>query len=41
AKAMPNLSPTNPKYRLFISAWKRLPVAIASRLGPWLARALG
>lgn len=41
AKAMPNLSPTNPKYRLFIAAWKRLPNALATRLGPLLARSLG
>ncbi len=41
AREMPNLSPTNPKYQLFISAWKRLPNAIATRLGPLLARSLG
>ncbi|MEM9386302.1 MAG: FemAB family XrtA/PEP-CTERM system-associated protein [Pseudomonadota bacterium] len=41
AKSMPNLSPTNPKYRLFISAWKRLPNALARRIGPLLARSLG
>ena len=41
AQAMPDLSPANPKYRLFIEAWKRLPMPVATRLGPWLARNLG
>jgi FemAB-related protein (PEP-CTERM system-associated) len=41
ARAMPDLSPVNPKYRLFIAAWKRLPTAVSNRLGPWLARYLG
>jgi FemAB-related protein (PEP-CTERM system-associated) len=41
AKAMPNLSPMNPKYRLFIAAWKRLPNVVARTLGPWLAKSLG
>ncbi|MFV0624571.1 FemAB family XrtA/PEP-CTERM system-associated protein [Sphingomonas sp. ac-8] len=34
-------SPLNPKYRLKIAAWQRLPLAIANRLGPWIARGLG
>lgn len=41
AREMPNLSPTNPKYRLFIAAWKRLPNFLATRIGPFLARSLG
>jgi FemAB-related protein (PEP-CTERM system-associated) len=41
AKAMPNLSPTNPKYQLFIEAWKRLPLGVSRIVGPWLARSLG
>ncbi len=41
ADAMPNLSPTNPKYRLFIGLWQRMPVALANRIGPWVARYLG
>ena len=40
AAEMPNLNPNNPKYRLFIRAWKRLPVALSRTLGPWLARGL-
>ena len=41
AAAMPNVSPTNPKYRLFIETWKRLPLPVARMLGPWIARSLG
>lgn len=38
---MPSLNPSNPKYRLMIEVWKRLPTAIAGRLGPPIARRLG
>jgi FemAB-related protein (PEP-CTERM system-associated) len=41
AKQVPDISPMNPKYRMFIEAWKRLPLPIANRIGPWLARNLG
>jgi hypothetical protein len=37
---MPDLNPNNPKYRLFINGWKRLPVAVSRTIGPWLARGL-
>jgi len=40
AKALPNVSPTNPKFAAFSAAWKRLPPAIADRAGPLLARHL-
>jgi FemAB-related protein (PEP-CTERM system-associated) len=40
AAEMPDLNPNNPKYRLFINAWKRLPVGLSRMLGPWLARGL-
>jgi FemAB-related protein (PEP-CTERM system-associated) len=36
----PDINPLNPKYRLFVAAWQRLPLAIANRIGPWLARDL-
>ena len=39
--AMPDLSPNNPKYRLFIGLWQKLPLAVSQRLGPYLARSLG
>lgn len=38
---MPNLNPTNPKYKLLIEAWKRLPLSVAGWLGPMIARRLG
>jgi len=40
AGEMPDLNPNNPKYRLFINAWKRMPVAVSRVVGPWLARGL-
>ncbi len=39
--SIPEINPLNPKYRLAISAWKRLPLPIANWLGPRLARNLG
>jgi FemAB-related protein (PEP-CTERM system-associated) len=39
--AIPENNPNNPKYRLFIAAWKRLPVPVANLLGPPLVRGLG
>lgn len=41
AGKMPNISPTNRKYRLFIKAWQHLPLSASCALGPWLARDLG
>ena len=41
ASAMPDINPMNPKYRLFIDCWKRLPLPLASVVGPWLSRSLG
>ena len=41
AEAVPNISPTNRKYSLFIKAWQRLPLPVSCALGPWLARDLG
>ena len=39
--AVPEHNPLNPKYRLMIAAWKRLPLPVANRLGPLLVRGLG
>lgn len=36
-----NVNPLDPKYRLMVAAWKRLPLPIANLAGPWLARGLG
>ena len=35
------VNPLNPKYRAMIAAWRRLPLPVANRLGPLLARGLG
>ena len=37
---VPDQGPSNPKFRLAIGAWKRLPLAVATRLGPAIARHL-
>lgn len=39
-QALPQLNPSNPKYRMAIAIWKRLPLALTNRLGPVLSRAL-
>jgi len=41
ATQVPDVNPLNPKYRLFIAAWQRLPVPVANLIGPWIARSLG
>ncbi len=41
AKQIPEINPLNPKYQLFIAAWKRLPLPVSQLIGPWLARDLG
>jgi hypothetical protein len=35
------VNPHNPKYALMVRAWKKLPLPIAMRLGPWISRGLG
>jgi len=39
--ALPDINPLNPKYQLFIAAWKRLPLGISQVIGPWLSKDLG
>lgn len=41
AKAIPDINPMNPKYRLFVAAWKHLPLSVSNRLGPMISRSLG
>ena len=41
ASALPDVNPLNPKYALFIRAWRRLPLPLANLLGPHLVRQLG
>ncbi len=37
---LPELNPNNPKYKLVIKAWQKLPVMVANRIGPMLVRNL-
>lgn len=41
ANEVPKLNPSNPKYRLLIDTWRRLPLPVAATLGPPVARLLG
>ncbi|RRQ22826.1 FemAB family XrtA/PEP-CTERM system-associated protein [Thiohalobacter thiocyanaticus] len=41
ATDLPNISPTNPKYKLFIELWSKLPLGLSRSLGPYLAKYLG
>jgi FemAB-related protein (PEP-CTERM system-associated) len=38
--AIPNQSPANPRFSAAIALWKRLPVSIATRLGPHIVRSI-
>lgn len=38
---VPQVNPNNPKYRVFIDAWKRLPLPLANIIGPRLSPYLG
>ena len=37
-KAIPDLSPKNPRFSLAIQLWRRMPLPVAERLGPLLVR---
>ena len=39
--AIRDANPLNPKYRLQVAVWSKLPLAIANRVGPWISRGLG
>ena len=39
--AVPNLNPSNPRYRMLIKAWKNLPLPLAGLIGPAVARRIG
>jgi FemAB-related protein (PEP-CTERM system-associated) len=40
ASRMPNLNPTNPRYRPVIEAWKRLPLGVTKLIGPMIVKYL-
>jgi len=39
AGSVPDINPDNPSLQRMISIWRRLPVALTRRLGPWVAQA--
>lgn len=41
APALPDNSPTNPKYQRFIALWQRLPLGVVNWLGPRIVRSIG
>ena len=40
-QTIPDHNPLNPKYALFIKAWKRLPLPVANLVGPHVVRGVG
>jgi hypothetical protein len=40
AQQPPNLNPTNPKYKLVIDTWKRLPLGLTKLIGPPIVKYL-
>jgi FemAB-related protein (PEP-CTERM system-associated) len=38
---LPEINPLNPKYRLMVAAWQRMPLWLANRIGPMIARGIG
>jgi len=41
ADELPNLSPNNPKYKVFIQLWQKLPLKVSQFIGPFLSKYLG
>jgi FemAB-related protein (PEP-CTERM system-associated) len=39
--SIPDHNPMNPKYKMFIAAWKKLPLPVANTVGPFIVRGLG
>lgn len=39
-QSIPQLRPDNPRYRMAIRAWQRLPLAVANQLGPRIVRSI-
>ncbi|WP_291984370.1 FemAB family XrtA/PEP-CTERM system-associated protein [Luteitalea sp.] len=39
-KEMPALNPDNPRYRMAIKAWQKMPVAATQLIGPFIARSI-
>jgi FemAB-related protein (PEP-CTERM system-associated) len=41
AQSVPDTNPLNPKYRLMIKTWQRMPLALANAIGPFIVKNLG
>lgn len=41
SEVVPDHNPLNPKYQLFIKAWRKLPLSLANLVGPHIVRNLG
>lgn len=41
ADEVPDINPLNPKYRLFINTWKKLPLSMTRLIGPLIVKNLG
>jgi FemAB-related protein (PEP-CTERM system-associated) len=39
-RSIPNASPSNPKFSLAVSLWKKLPLGVATRIGPSIVRVI-
>ena len=40
-KEVPDISPLNPKYEVFINIWRRLPLPVTKFIGPHIIKNLG
>ncbi len=38
---LPDVNPNNPKYKLLVNSWQKLPLPLANLLGPLISRSLG
>ncbi len=36
-----DVNPNSPKYKAQVALWQKLPLSVANRLGPWIAKGLG
>jgi FemAB-related protein (PEP-CTERM system-associated) len=36
-----DVNPNSPKYKMQIALWQKLPLSVANRMGPWIAKGLG
>lgn len=41
ARELPDINPLNPKYRMFIALWQKLPLPVSMTVGPWISKNIG